>query len=102
MKIKNIYKIVLIGICIFVAGLLYVVYITPRHTPIQMYSDINEEVFFEEDGAIVDSEDTYIVKTETDNEVCIVHIAGAVYKPDVYQLPLGSRIYEVIELKKQI
>ncbi len=97
MKGKKIYLPVLVGFIMFVTGIIYVKYSVSRPTSIQVTHNSTNTPLFEEE-----IEDTSIQKTtsiESEEEmVYVVHIAGAVHKPNVYTLPSGSRVYEVIEL----
>ncbi len=45
-----------------------------------------------------ETEDEHTEAEEVKPAVCFVHVSGAVQKPGVYELPEGSRLYEVIEM----
>ena len=45
-----------------------------------------------------ETEDEHTQAEEEAPAVCFVHVSGAVQEPGVYELPEGSRLYEVIEM----
>lgn len=90
---KNIIKIVLI--C-FISTLIGcgnrqpIVFSTKKEENLQKISQIDTKTVKEQQG----NETTDLPK----QEICYVHICGAIENPGVYELPQGSRLYELILL----
>ena len=51
----------------------------------------------EADPAVLTAEEEPLQVAEADKELIVVHICGAVESPGVYELPVGSRIYQGIQ-----
>ena len=50
-----------------------------------------------EDYSLADEVVVTEVVADEEEQICYVYICGAIMQPGVYQMPVGSRIFEVIE-----
>lgn len=100
---QNIFKILLLTF--LVAVLLYVIvpkrqsstdYVKLFESSLPLTSESTEEPDINTDLAIVPGLES--IEEVKENQVIYVDIKGAVEHPDMYSLPLGSRVYDAIEM----
>lgn len=66
-----------------------------------LFTGCGDNSYFQSTETTIDENETVEETTETENEeptgTIFVQVAGAVIKPDVYELAANSRVYEAIE-----
>ncbi|NMA83286.1 MAG: transporter [Epulopiscium sp.] len=95
MKKNKIYVPAIIGVVALILGFSYMKFSLYRPLPIERQLIKGDAL--EETPLFQEINSTSVVDEEKES-ICVVHITGAVYQPNIYALPLGSRIYDVIEL----
>lgn len=98
------FAVIIIILASFTMGLAFIPYwIFMIVWIVRLVNDYNERLR-EEEGAVVISAPATGIATVTEtpaissvNQLCVVHVVGAVANPGVYQMRQGSRVHEAIE-----
>ena len=98
------FAVIIIILATFTMGLAFIPYwIFMIVWIVRLVNDYNERLR-EEEGAVVISGTATGISTATEtpaissqNQLCVVHVVGAVANPGVYQMRQGSRVHEAIK-----